>query len=72
MKKNKWFILAAMIGLIMSVGFLVTSCELLEEIFSCSGSSCSSADLSRGCSSADYSSCGRGLSGMNCSGVKCK
>jgi len=78
MKRKKWFVFAALVGLVMSVGFLVTSCKLLEELLKggCSGANCSSADFS-GCSSGLSSGCSgmncSGLgSGMNCSGMSCK
>jgi len=70
MKKNKWFIMAALFGLILSVSFLVTSCKLFEELLKggCSGVNCSNADFS-GCSSGIGSGCSSGMSGMNCSGL---
>jgi len=59
MKKNKWFILAALIGLVLSVGFVFTGCAILE------------AMLEGGCKNADFSS-GCNSSSMNCSSVNCR
>jgi len=79
MKRNKWFIIAALVGLVLSVGFLVTSCQLLEELLGggCKGGNCNSSSMSSGCSGADFSGCSSGIgsgcssgmSGMNCSGL---
>jgi LPS O-antigen subunit length determinant protein (WzzB/FepE family) len=30
MKKNKWFILAALIGLVLSTGFVMGSCSIFD------------------------------------------
>ena len=50
MKRKKWFIMAALIGLALSVGFLVVSCSIEDIIKSgCKGMSCSPGSIN--CSS---------------------
>jgi len=60
MKKNKWFILAALLGLILSLCFMLVGCSLFEN---CNGSGCSSSSMN--CSGMD-------CSGMNFSGMSCR
>jgi len=62
MKKNKWFIMAALVGLVLSVSFVVVGCSLFTKrdcTKSCSGMNCSGADFSGACN------------GLNLSGMKC-
>ncbi|WP_461257518.1 hypothetical protein [Treponema sp. R80B11-R83G3] len=61
MKKKKWFIMAAIIGFVLSICFTLVGCDLLKDC-NCSGADCSSSS----CSSADFSNCSSGLSGASC------
>ncbi|WP_461257998.1 hypothetical protein [Treponema sp. R80B11-R83G3] len=65
MKKKKWFIMAAIIGFVLSICFALVGCDLLKDC-NCSGADCSHADLSSSCSSADFSGCSPNLSGVSC------
>jgi len=58
MKKNKWFVLAALLGLIMSLCFMLVGCSLFENCSSSSGSSMNCSGMS--------------CSGMNFSGMSCR
>ncbi|MCL2251440.1 MAG: hypothetical protein FWC12_05930 [Treponema sp.] len=59
MKKNKWFVMAALFGLLLSVCFILVGCDLLNNC-NCSG----------GCKNMDLS--GMDCSGMDLSGMSCR
>jgi len=49
MKRKKWFVMAALIGLVLSAGFLVVSCSLDKLLRGCGGMNCSAPSMN--CSS---------------------